>query len=120
MAQQGGDAETEENRKKRIGRIMQALKLALSKVDAKTKKTNEINTARTLLAFFALESGDHQQAIEVGEGFARQDPRSTQAGNAAAYALRAYLQIIGEKERKMAAADESSATATRCCPWRAT
>jgi hypothetical protein len=90
-------------RKQRVGAIIQALQAGLTKPDARaqleTKPSTELNNARALLAYYLLDEGKYKEAIEVGEGFARRDPKSSQAATAAVYALLAYGQMIAERER---------------------
>lgn len=94
-------AEAEKQRKVRIDNILQALQTGLALPEVKKMKANlELNTARSLLAYWALTAGKLQEAIAAGEGFARDDPRSNQAELAAVYALQAYGQIVAQKQGK--------------------
>ena len=85
-------------RKQHVDLIIQALQAGLKKPDAKSPST-ELNNARALLAYYLLDEGKYKEAIEVGEGFARRDPKPSQAATAAVYALLAYGQMIAERER---------------------
>jgi hypothetical protein len=89
----------EAKRKERVATIIAALERGLTRPDAK-KAGAEMNNARAMLAFHYLNSGRRDKAIEVGEAFARTDPRPSQAATAAVYALQAYAQDVAEKERK--------------------
>ncbi len=88
----------DQERKKRIKNIIEALQSALKKADAKSP-TIEVNNARTLLTYYLLEEGKAKEAIEVGEPFALKDRRSSQAASAAIYALVAYGQLLSKRER---------------------
>ncbi len=85
-------------RKERVGTVIAALERGLKLPDAKAAGA-ERNNARAMLAFYYLNSGQREKAIEVGENFARNDPRPSQAANAAVYALQAYAQLVAERER---------------------
>ena len=94
-------------RKQRIGTIIQALQAGLKKPDARAKletksPSTELNNARALLAYYLLDEGKYKEAIEVGEGFARREPKYSQAATAAVYALLAYGQLIAQSERNAA------------------
>jgi hypothetical protein len=86
-------------RKQRIDAILQALQSGLKKPDVPQSASPELNNARVLLAYYLLEQGKYKEAIEVGEGFARREPKYSQAATAAVYALLAYGQMIAERER---------------------
>lgn len=95
------------SRKQHINAIIQALQTGLTKPDARAKldaksPSTELNNARVLLAYYLLEEGKYKEAIEVGEGFARREPKYSQAASAAVYALLAYGQLIAERERNAA------------------
>jgi tetratricopeptide (TPR) repeat protein len=113
MSQTNEDAKTikdekalEAKRKERSETVIKALQLGLTKPDAKGKAGLEINNAKAILAFYCLGQGRYQDAVDVGEAFARFDPRASQAGMAAVYALQAYTQLVAERERKMATPEE--------------
>jgi hypothetical protein len=91
----------DEGRKKRIKNIIEALQAALKKADAKDP-TLEKNNARTLLTYYLLEQGKAKEAIEIGEPFALNDRRSSQAASAAIYTLVAYGQLLSKCEREAA------------------
>lgn len=103
------DKELEDQRKKRQANVMEALSLGLTKPDAKGKGSQDINTAKAILTFYYFNAGKYKEAIDVGETFARFDPRAAQAANAAIYALQSHSQALGERERKMASPDEMKA-----------
>jgi hypothetical protein len=91
----------ESARKGHITAVIEALRLGLQKPDAKSKDAaNDYNTARVLLAYYLLNEGKYKDAAAVGEDFARNDPKPSQAGSAAIYALLAYSEMLGERERK--------------------
>lgn len=93
--------EAEAKRKQRIDNITLALQRGLAMPEvAKTKASLEINNARSMLAYWALNTGKLKEAIEAGEKFARDDPRSSQAEMSAVYALQAYSQLVGQKQAK--------------------
>jgi len=88
----------EEERKKHIQNIIDALQSGLKKAGPKDSIL-EINNARTLLTYYLLEQGKPKEAIAVGEPFALKDRRSSQAASAAIYALVAYGQLLAKRER---------------------
>jgi tetratricopeptide (TPR) repeat protein len=94
------DKKLDEKRRERIATIITALKqgLELNKKDKKARPgTLELNTARSSLAYWCLQSGQFDEAIQTGESFAREDPRSSQAAMSSIYALQAYAQEISKK-----------------------
>lgn len=102
-------AEREAKRKERVKTAIEALEAGLSKDDAKPvrgKVPEEVNNARALLAYYCLNAGRYQEAIAAGEALARGDVRGAQASNGALYAMQAYAQILGEKEKKFATPEE--------------
>jgi tetratricopeptide (TPR) repeat protein len=106
----------EEKRKERIVTITAALKrgLELNQKDKKAKPgTLELNTARASLAYWCLQSGRFEEAIQAGEAFARDDPRSSQAATASVYALQAYAQQIGKKQAEFQDVAEDRAAMLR-------
>lgn len=94
-------SKADQERKKHINSIIEALQAALKKADAKTGPI-ELNNTRTLLTYYLLEQGKPKEAIAVGEPFALKDRRSSQAASAAIYALVAYGQLLGTRERDAA------------------
>jgi outer membrane protein assembly factor BamD (BamD/ComL family) len=99
----------EEMQKARTETAIAALRRGLTLPDAKPvkgKATPEVNNARAMLAFYNLNQQHYKEAIDVGEGFARDDPRSGQAATAAVYALQAYAQLIARRERDNALPEE--------------
>jgi ATP-dependent protease HslVU (ClpYQ) peptidase subunit len=88
----------EKARKAHIAALLGALDRGLQTPEAK-KASLEVNNARAMYAFWALNEGKYKDAIRVGEGFARNDPRSAQAALAAMYALQAYVQMLADPER---------------------
>jgi hypothetical protein len=102
-------AKLEEMKKKRTETAIAALERGLTLPDAKPdrgKVAPEVNSAKAMLAFFCLEQRRYRDAIKYGEGFARDDPRSGQAAMAGIYALQAYAQLIGQRERDNALPEE--------------
>ncbi len=98
--------ELDTKRKQRLDTILQVLQKGLALPETSKLQNNpEVNNARSMLAFWSLTTGKLQQAIEVGERFARDDPRSSQAEMAAVYALQAYSQLVAQKQAKF---DESA------------
>jgi hypothetical protein len=102
----------EEKRKQRFQNIVASLNRALDFADAKTPAA-DLADARYTLSFAYLATGDPFRAAIVGEDLARREPRSQRASTAAAYALDAYAQIIGDDERKEAPAKEIEADQKR-------
>jgi hypothetical protein len=99
----------EEIRKKHTEKAIEALRLGLRLPDAKPDKgkvSPEVNNAKAMLAFYCLNLKKYRDAIAAGEGFARDDPRSSQAALAAVYALQAYAQVIAEREHENALPEE--------------
>ena len=92
-------AALEAKRKERVNTVIAALERGLKLPDAK-KAAAEMNNARAMLAFYYLNSGQREKAVEVGEAFARTDPRPSQAATAAVYALQGYSQIVAERASK--------------------
>jgi tetratricopeptide (TPR) repeat protein len=81
----------EAKRKERIETVMAVLRRGLTMARPKTPQgTLEWNTARSTLAYWALNSDKFEEAIAAGEGFAREDPKLSQAASSAVYALQAY------------------------------
>jgi hypothetical protein len=99
------DKELEQARKARRKTIMAALERGLAQPDAKGSSL-ELNSARATMAYYYLQDGKYREAIKWGEGFARGDPRSSQAATAAVYALQAYSQLIASREKDFATAEE--------------
>jgi hypothetical protein len=87
------------SRQEHIDAILQALQSGLKKPDVPQSATPELNNVCVLLAYYLLEEGKYKEAIEVGEGFARREPKYSQAAAAAVYALLAYGQMISQRER---------------------
>jgi len=96
-----GDAKAiEAKRTERINTILEVLKRGLSmKEVAKMKANLDLNNARAMLTYWAMTTGKLQEAIEAGETFARNDPRSSQAEMSAVYALQAYTQLLQKVDK---------------------
>jgi hypothetical protein len=111
IMQMGEDArklkgdELEKARKAHVATLLEALGKGLKAEEAR-KATPETNSARALYAFYALNAGKYQEAIRVGEAFARSDPRSSQAAMAASYALEAHAALLAQRERQYATPEE--------------
>ncbi|MFM7150316.1 MAG: hypothetical protein ACKO23_10780, partial [Gemmataceae bacterium] len=87
--------QAESKKKQRVDAILNALGRGLALPEtAKMKGNSDLDNARALYTFWALQSGRNAEAIKVGEAFARDDPRSRQAEMAAVYALQAYGKIL--------------------------
>jgi hypothetical protein len=84
---------------KRIGDVLAVLDLALKSPEAK-KPSMETNTARTLYAFWALRAKRYADSIRIGEDFARNDPRSSQAAMAAIYALQSHAMLMAQHQEE--------------------
>src|SRR5262249_35910925 len=97
-------AELDRQRKKRMATALLALDRALKMPEAR-QATREVNNARALFAYYALGAGRYQDAVRVGEDFARRDPRSPQAPLAAIYALEALAQDPAQREREASPPD---------------
>ncbi len=91
-------AELEKLRKKHVDTLLAALDQGLKMPEAK-KSSLEVNNAKALFAFYAMNAGKYGDAIRVGEEFARRDPRSSQAAMAAVYALQSYIQMLADPDR---------------------
>jgi hypothetical protein len=92
----------EDERKKHIGKIIDALQSGFKKPDV-TNFPIEVKNAWTLLTFYLMEEGKPREAIAAGESFARKDKTySSQAASAAIYALVAYGQLLAERESRAA------------------
>jgi len=85
-------------RKARIQEAITALESGLQKPDAKTS-TTETNNARAMLAYYLMNEGKYKEAIRIGEDFARNDPKPSQASMSAIYALLSYGELMGQRER---------------------
>ena len=84
----------------RVANIMAALDKALATPEAKKMRASlELNTAKSMYTYWALSTGKLSEAIKVGEPFARDDPRSSQAEMAAVYALQAYSQTLQKLDK---------------------
>jgi hypothetical protein len=96
-------ADAEAKRKERAENILAALKRGMTMPEVKVMKgaagNLELNSARAMMTYWSLNTGKLADAIAVGEAFARNDPRSTQAEMCAVYALQAYSQLIDQKKR---------------------
>ncbi len=90
-------SELEEARKKHIEALLGALDRGLQMPEAK-KASLEVNNAKELFTFYAMNAGKYKDAIRVGETFARNDPRSSQASRAAVYALVSYSRMIADPD----------------------
>src|SRR5262249_4205151 len=97
--------ELEKQRKAHVDTLLQALDQGLALPEAK-KPSLEVNNARALFAFYAMNAGRFKDAIRIGEAFARGDPRSAQASMSALYALQSYAQLLAERERAFATPEE--------------
>jgi hypothetical protein len=109
-------AKAEEQRKKRVATLIEALQRGLGLPDGKPdprKPSAEVNNARAMLAFYCLGAGRYAEAAKAGEDFARADPRSGQAAMAATYALQAYGQLLAKREREQAPEEEQNSERER-------
>lgn len=103
------DKKIEETHKAHVAKIIAALQRGLTLPDAKPEKGKaipEVNNAKAMLTFYYLDQQKFREAIEFGEGFARDDPRSGAAAMSAVYALQAYAQMLGKRERENALQEE--------------
>ncbi|MFQ3649131.1 MAG: hypothetical protein SNJ75_02270, partial [Gemmataceae bacterium] len=98
----------EKHREARIALLKEALKTALA-LPSVAKMTNnlEVANARTMYTFWALQTKQYEEAVQVGEEFIRTDPRANQAGLAAAYVLQAYSQQLDALRAKVGNEDET-------------
>jgi hypothetical protein len=92
--------EAEEKRKARVEAIVEVLRRGLKLAAGGKAPAAELNNARTMLTYWLLNTRKLPEAIAVGEGFARDDPRSSQAEMCAVYALQAYQQLIDRKKAR--------------------
>jgi hypothetical protein len=95
----------DKQRKQRLATLLAALERALAMPEGK-KPSMEANNARAMYAYYAMNAGKYADAIRVGEGFARSDPRSSQAAMAALYALQAYALLLNEREHAFVTPEE--------------
>ena len=65
------------------------------------KGSAELDNARAMYTYWAMETKDYDEAIRVGEDFIRNDPRSSQAAMTALYVLQAYVQMLDQKPREV-------------------
>jgi hypothetical protein len=87
-----------DQKKERIDTIIKVLQRGLGLPEVKKMKSSiELNNARAMMAYWALNNGLLEEAIRHGEAFAIADPRSSQAEMAAVYALQAYSQLVMKK-----------------------
>jgi hypothetical protein len=115
--------EFDKKRKERLATIIAALERGLTLPDAKSPgNALERNNARAMLAYWCLNAGKYDDAIRVGEGFARDDPRSAQAASAAVYALQAHAQRVIDRwaaaGKRPAAFDDPAAGEERAALFR--
>ena len=99
---------TEEQRKEHLKTIVEALTrgLALAPKE-KGVPPDDLNNARTALAFAYMTSGDLQGAARAGEELARLPNRPSQSGRGAIYALHSYAQIVADPEKAKVAPDDA-------------
>jgi hypothetical protein len=99
--------EFQKKRQAHLDTLLDSLQRALSLPEVKKGKVPllELNRARLGLAYWSLVASKYRQAVAVGEGFARADPRSAQAAQAAIYALEAYPRLIAETQKALADPD---------------
>jgi hypothetical protein len=90
-------------RKEHMQAILEALQSGLKKPDVKKDKglALDVNNARALLTYYLLNDEKYNEAIAIGEDFARNEPKAGQAAMAAIYALLSYGELLGEQERKI-------------------
>src|SRR5207302_1394687 len=67
-------------------------------VAAKGKRSADISTARSIQAFWCLNTKRYRDCVQFGEALVRDDPRASQTANAAMYALHAYYDMIADHE----------------------
>jgi hypothetical protein len=107
--------ELQKKQEVRIRTLTGALEKGLKLPDAKRKDAQlEVSRAKLTLAYYALQARKYEEAIAVGEGFARDDPRSPLASLAAIYALEAYPRLIDQKKKK----NEEEAAEARAAMFR--
>lgn len=93
----GNPEKIPEVRKQQFALIIDALQRALSFAKTTRVPAQDVNEARSMLAFALLTNGDLQGAVKVGEELAYAKPRHNQSVNGAAYALQAYSQMLDAK-----------------------
>jgi hypothetical protein len=86
-------------RKARIVAAIDALQTGLKKPEAK-KPSTEVNNAYAMLAFYLMNDGKYKEAVQLGETFARSNPKPSQAAMAAIYALLSYGELLSKRERE--------------------
>ena len=99
---------TDEQRKGHLQTIVEALNrgLTLAKKE-KGVPEEDLNNARTALAFAYLSTGDVREAARLGEELAHLPARPAQSGRGAIYALNAYSQIIADPEKAKVAPEDA-------------
>jgi hypothetical protein len=88
----------EASRQKHFRDVIAALNRALELADAQSPAA-DLTEARYILAYAYLMTGEPYRAAILGEDLARNEPRSSRAPTAAAYALDAYAELIAAGER---------------------
>jgi hypothetical protein len=91
----------ESARKAHIATAIDALQAGLKKPDAKSFSA-ETSNAHAMLAYYLMTEGKYKECIEVGEPFAKANPKRSQAATAAIYALLSYDELIAQRERNAA------------------
>lgn len=90
-------AATDKRREVAIVALNQALKIDSAAKGAAKALPDELNRAKQTLTYFLLEALRNEEAIKVGEDFARNQPNTPQAPVVAQMALQAYgQQLIGQ------------------------
>jgi hypothetical protein len=99
---------TEEQRKEHLKTIVEALNRGLTLAPKeKAVPPDDLNNAKTALAFAYMTGGDLVGAARVGEELAKLPNRPSQSGRGAIYALHSYAQIVADPEKAKVAADDA-------------
>jgi hypothetical protein len=102
----------EAQRAKRIENIISVLQRGLERVSPKDSPKAQLD-ARFLLEYYLLLANKPGEAAELGEKLARENPASSRAGTAGAYALHALAQVLANQERANAAPESGQAARER-------
>ena len=88
-----------------LGALRRGIPLALAASGREPGSSEELNQAKYTRVFLANALGLHDEAIQEGEAFARNDPRPSQAIMAGAVALQSHLSVMEDARRKIAGLD---------------
>jgi hypothetical protein len=105
MSKAGEGADTAAKRQRHLRRAIQALQRGLT-ITSQTDEPKDIFTARVMLSYLFLLSGDPYSAAVVGEHLAHTIAPAPRGAKAAAYGLSAYATILSESRARHASLEE--------------